>query len=106
MHVEEDFGKVKWPSAELVSAKSWLWVLKQGDKWPYPLPKINLQVQNMLQHIQSYTGMSYMGPNSFYEPLERLLLAMDTEANLSSIILILDCNRTFIFDTCNTLEGR
>lgn len=42
----------------------------------------------MLQHIQSYTGMSYMGPNSFYEPLERLLLAMDSEANLSSICTI------------------
>lgn len=53
----------------------------------YPLPKVNLQLQNMLQHIQSYTGLSDMGPNSFYEGLERLLTALDTEANLSNIYL-------------------
>jgi hypothetical protein len=102
VHVEEDFGKVTWPATELVSSKSWLWVINQGEKWPYlyfnqlnktvsltiiryQLPKANLQVQNILQHLQSYTGMSYMGPNSFYEGLERLANAMDKEANLSSI---------------------
>jgi hypothetical protein len=63
-------------------------MLKQGDKSEYPLPPIKLQVADMLQHVQSFTGLSYMGPNTFYEPLSRLIEAIETEANLTGIQLL------------------
>eukprot|EP00026_Physarum_polycephalum_P000641 Phypoly_transcript_00642.p1 GENE.Phypoly_transcript_00642~~Phypoly_transcript_00642.p1 ORF type:complete len:1425 (+),score=228.18 Phypoly_transcript_00642:309-4277(+) len=84
-NAEEDYKKVAWPRAELGYVSAFHWMLKQGDKWKYPLPKINLQMESVLQHVQSFTGLSTMGPNTFYEPLTRLFEALNTEANLKDI---------------------
>jgi hypothetical protein len=84
-NVDEDYKKVKWPRAELGYVSAFLWMLKQGDNCEYPLPRMKLQL-DILQHVQAFTGLSYMGPNSFYEALTRLVEAIDTEANLKSSI--------------------
>lgn len=84
-NVEEDYKKVIWPSAELGYAATFTWLLKQGDKALYPLPIMKLQTEDMLQHVQLFTGLSNMGSNSFYEPLTHLMEALESEANLTGI---------------------
>eukprot|EP00026_Physarum_polycephalum_P000465 Phypoly_transcript_00466.p1 GENE.Phypoly_transcript_00466~~Phypoly_transcript_00466.p1 ORF type:complete len:1508 (+),score=196.62 Phypoly_transcript_00466:129-4526(+) len=84
VNTEEDFKKIKWPRAELCYVSAFVWMLRQGDKWEYPLPEMRLQLEGIMQHVQSFTGLTSMGPNSFYEPLARLIEALNAEANLSN----------------------
>jgi hypothetical protein len=77
---------VKWPSAELGYYTTILWMLRQGDRLQYPLPTMKLQLTDLLQHVQPFTGLSYAGSNTFYEPLGRLIDAINKEARLSSIL--------------------
>lgn len=89
INAEEDFKVMKWPSAEFAYTATFTRLLNQGDKAPYPLPRIKLQVEDMLQHVQAFTGLSNMGPNSFYEPLSHLIQSINAEAKLSSIYTLL-----------------
>lgn len=88
-HVDEDYKEVKWPSAEIDYATALIRMLIRGNSSLYPLPNLKLQMEDMLQHIQLFTRTSHTGSNSFYEPLARLIDALNNEANLKSIDTLL-----------------
>eukprot|EP00026_Physarum_polycephalum_P000035 Phypoly_transcript_00035.p1 GENE.Phypoly_transcript_00035~~Phypoly_transcript_00035.p1 ORF type:complete len:2948 (+),score=330.54 Phypoly_transcript_00035:176-8845(+) len=83
VNAEEDYKKVVWPRADLAYTASFLKMMKLGDNCEYPLPKLKIELEDLVQHVQSFTGLRNMGPNSFYESLARLIESLRNEAKLS-----------------------
>ncbi len=47
---------IKWPSHLSRFIQSSEWVSKQGDKWPYPLPKSQLNIDKLVSQAEKYAA--------------------------------------------------